>query len=127
MFYVIQWTWGLLENIIGLAVYLFFHKQTHFKVDKAIATLLPIKGKGNFSLGMFIFIEENQRDITIAHEVGHCYQNCYYGIFKPFIVSIPSVIRFWVFKGNVMTWDRYNKVWFEGQATKIGKKLFQIN
>ena len=127
MFYIIQWTWGLLENIIGLIVYIRFRKQTHLRVGKTFATYLPKIGVGNFSLGMFIFVEKRASNLSIAHEVGHCYQNNYYGIFKLFVVSIPSVIRFWLFGGRFMTWDKYNEAWFEGQATKIGKKLFQLN
>lgn len=124
MFYIIQWTWGLLENLIGLAVYLALIKRRKYRVGKAFATSLPDTWGGNFSLGMFVFLCDDQIDRIIAHELGHCYQNLIFGVLKPFLVSIPSVFRFYVLKGRYMTIEEYESVWFEGQATRIGLKHF---
>ena len=122
MFYFIQWTWGLLENLVGLIVYLAFIKHERFRYGKAFGTRLPKTWGGNFSLGMFIFVCPDMPDEIYYHELGHCYQNCYFGILKPFLVSIPSVFRFYVLGGRKMTQEKYLSVWFEGQASRIGKE-----
>lgn len=126
MFYVIQWTWGLFENLIGLVAFVVFVDKPHYKNGKSVATILPYH-LGNFSLGMFVFVEENSSAYIMKHELGHCYQNCIFGILKPFLVSIPSVIRYWLFGGKDMTKEQYEKAWFERQATKLGTKFFQID
>lgn len=127
MFYAIQWTWGLLENLIGLIVYLALSKHERFRYGKAFGTRIPMSWGGNFSLGMFIFVCPNQPQEIYQHELGHCYQNNIFGILKPFLVSIPSVFRFYVLGGRYMTQEKYLSVWFEGQASELGKKKYEEN
>ena len=52
-------------------------------------------GWGGVSLGLTI-ITDNQSESEITyHEHGHAIQNCIYGFFMPFLVCIPSAIRYW--------------------------------
>ena len=52
-------------------------------------------------------------------------QNAILGPFMPFVVGIPSAIRYWYRelkynrKGKVPP-TSYDSIWFEGQATRIG-------
>lgn len=126
MFYLIQWTWGLIENLWGLVVFLIFIWRPHFKNGKSVATTIPFK-LGNFSIGMFVFVEENSSAYIMKHELGHCYQTLYFGILKIFIVNIPSFFRYWFMGGKNMTREQYEKAWFERQATRLGTKYFQID
>ena len=123
MYYLLQLTWGLLENLIGFMVFFIFIKEPHKCEGKVIQTTLPYSC-GSFSLGMFVFLEKYSSSRLVAHEIGHSYQNIIFGPLKPFLVSIPSVIRFWLFGGRHLDWDAYNKAWFEGQATKLGIKHY---
>ncbi len=54
------------------------------------------------------------------------------GFFMPFIVSIPSAVRYWyreylVRDGKKLSWELppYDSIWFEGWATALGTKYFQ--
>jgi hypothetical protein len=83
------------------------------------------KNWGGLELGMFFLTCENPSDSLKCHEFGHGIQNCYFGWTMPFVVSIPSAIRYWYRtirsslghenKGN------YDDAWFEGQASELGK------
>ena len=123
MYYFLQWSWGLLENIVGFIVFLVMIKNKHFKYKKCIATMMSDKYGGSFSLGMFIFVSETNVN-TMNHEYGHTIQNNMFGILKPFIVSIPSVVRFWWKSLVSHKWDDYYDIWFENHASKIGNKAY---
>jgi hypothetical protein len=133
-----------------------------------------------------IFITDKQPTLHIKqHECGHGIQNVVFGPLMPFLVSIPSAIRYWLremrtqkikyiysiilctifwvicaglFIIGVLWWEPliyisivlalyflcifiwlivkeipkykngkyipYDSIWFEGQATRIGEKLF---
>lgn len=65
----------------------------------------------------------------MAHECGHGIQNIIFGPLFPFLVAIPSVIRYW-YREVIWRKDReryfqlpkYDDIWFEGQATRWGDK-----
>ncbi len=72
-----------------------------------------------------------------AHEFGHslCPQHLLMGPLFPFLVGIPSAIRYWYqrigeSKGKVFPADWYNRFWAEKNATENGikwkKKLGQL-
>jgi hypothetical protein len=72
----------------------------------------------------------NATEYTKQHEVGHSVQNCFFGPLMPFIVSIPSVIRYWyrrirreIGKPPKTTYD---SVWYEGTATTLGNKVINL-
>lgn len=132
-FYFVSFTWGIVMSIIGLI----------------IATALWICGKkgkrfyycyrfefgeswGGISLGPFIFTSKNPTLHTLQHEHGHSIQNLMLGILFPFIVGIPSGIRY-----NYRKWYKkhkypktnvplkpYDSFFVEGWATRLGEKYF---
>lgn len=80
---------------------------------------------GGVSLGIFSFICEEARQHTLDHEFGHSLQNAVYGPLFPFIVAIPSFVRYNIFNYNQkhgIPNEDYDAVWFEGQATDWGTK-----
>ncbi len=87
-------------------------------------------GWGGMEMGMFFVTEKGASAHLKCHEHGHGIQNCYFGPFMPILVCIPSSLRYWVrrFIGFASPKRYYNlpdydAVWFEGQASSLGKRL----
>ena len=98
-------------TLIGVVVALFclvigktpehFHHYITFRIGK---------NWGGFEAGPFFFTDETPSLYTNQHEAGHGIQNIVLGPLMPFVVSIPSAIRYW----------------FREQKTKKGKYTFCI-
>ena len=125
LFYILNLTWGLPMTLIGALVALCLravgkHPERYgdcwcFTVGK--------KGWGGVSLGLVMLVAPGASTHTKNHEHGHAVQNALYGVFMPFIVSIPSAARYLSRKGkDRATLPPYDAVWFEGQATEWGNK-----
>ena len=127
-FYILSFTWGLPLTLIGLivaAVLLCKGKKPkkwgacyYFEVDN--------KFMSGFNLGIIFLTGKNPSAHTRNHEHGHAIQNCYLGVFTPFVVHIPSAIRYWyrVIKtklGYKFTTSYYS-IWFERTASELGNK-----
>ncbi len=123
MFYILSFTWGLPMTLIGLIVaavmMLRGKKPTIYK------GCIHFHSRYNLNLGIVILSEESDRYI-MNHEYGHALQNCVYGIFSPFIVTIPSAIRYWY--RELKYWRKgkypptgYYDIWFEAQASRWGE------
>lgn len=125
LFYILQFSWGILANIIGAIVTLCLLKKVKpQKYGCCIYMQLPVNW--GLSIGMFIFGHPN----VLEHEHGHAFQNAVYGPLFITTVAIPSVVRFWfrelVYKfGDPKKLPDYDAIWFEGQATKSGNKYFE--
>ena len=100
LFALLQWTWGLPQNLLGLLVLLILGKQERFTYHGALVTLFgkhPIfRQTGAFSLGTFIFIPRTwDRDFikkVVVHEYGHSVQSLILGPLYLPAVGLPSVI-----------------------------------
>jgi hypothetical protein len=54
-----------------------------------------------------------------------------FGVLFPFIIAIPSVIRYWNYQRKIknhsgegrLELPPYDDVWFEGQATRLGEQF----
>lgn len=124
LFYFLQWTWGILANILGLVVMLCMLLKTKpQKYGHCIYMQLPVNW--GFSLGMFIFGHK----WCAEHEHGHSFQNAVYGPHFLTIIALPSVIRYWFREilHKLKKWPKteYDAIWFEAQATKSGNKFFE--
>lgn len=124
MYYLIQWTWGIIMNIAGLCAF-GFAKAKGWKIQKyrkAIEILCPWNF-GGVSLGMFIVRGEKNSSV-MPHEYGHTIQNLRFGPAFLFVVGIPSAIRYWKreMTKDKSTLEPYDAIWFEGQATELGKQ-----
>lgn len=127
LFYILNFTWGIIMNIIGAvgaATFLIMgHKPTRHAGGVVFHT-----GHywGGVSLGIFTFVCEEADEETINHEFGHSIQNAIFGPLFPFIVAIPSFARYWKFvynnKKGIPNED-YDAIWFEGSATEWGTKI----
>ena len=126
LYYLLNLTWGLFLTIIGwfvaLAMLVSKHKPTWY--HGIIYFKTTSSNWGGFSIGMVFVVCSNAPESTLEHEYGHTYQNAILGPFMLFLVSIPSMIRYWVRdkeikKGNALKTD-YDAIWFESGASDIG-------
>ena len=127
LYYLIQLTWGILMTLIGAIAYFIFAiclKYPTSKYRNMYCFVMPYSF-GGMNLGMFAVYGEGDESV-LSHEYGHSIQNLFFGPLMPFIIGIPSVIRYWyrelqyTFKKPPTT--NYDDIWFEGQATSLGKK-----
>lgn len=123
MYYLLSFTWGLPMNIFGVV----------FALVMLCIGKKPKKHGWNYyfefdvdwglELGIFFIAPKNATEHLKNHELGHSLQNIYYGPFTIGVISIPSVVRFWV--RHIQTKHGkhllpYDSVWFEGSATSSG-------
>lgn len=128
-FYTLSFTWGLLLTLVGccVAAYLILtgHKPQkwgycyYFEVGKT--------NWGGLELGPIFLTGKNASTLTKNHEHGHALQGCMLGPLMPFVVSIPSAIRYWYriirHKIGKPCMTDYDGIWFEKQATELGNKF----
>lgn len=129
MFYLLSFTWGITMTTIGcltslvLLIVGYQPKRNqygwYFEVGK--------NGWGGCELGCMCIVNTNPSQHTLNHEFGHAIQNCYFGPFMMFI-SLASAVRYWyreylvrVKKVPRTKLPRYDSIWFEGQATRLGQ------
>lgn len=129
MFYILSFTWGILMSVVGLVVLLFTLPFGKFGVYHGRLYKRIGKNWGGAELGCFFLCDETAGEHTLAHEAGHGLQNCIWGPLMPFVISIPSAIRYHKRKQirkndpeKAKELPDYDSIWFEGQATEWGKK-----
>ena len=135
-FYLLSFTWGILHTLVGLFVLLFvvlfLRKQVDiFMIKGRIAVNFKDKIFGGVSLGI-VYLAGTRFRKTHMHELGHTIQNIWWGpLFLP-VIGIPSIIRaaFWPlirkrYYNKYGTYPSYDRIWFEGQATRLGIKHFE--
>jgi len=129
LYYILNFTWGIVTNIMGAFVALGLLITGH-KPKTYFGTVQFIVGKwwGGFSLGLFQVRDQDSSEEVSYHELGHSYQNVWMGPFWLFVVAIPSVIRYNYQnhreKKGLPNAD-YDSIWFEGSATETGKYIYE--
>ena len=126
IYYFLNFTWGIIMTLIGLisasVLLATKHKVNtyngclHFKIGE---------NWGGVSLGIVIITDGTPTEHTLKHEYGHSIQNAMYGVLFPFIVGIPSMLRYWkreILKSKGVVLEPYDSVWYEGEATAFGNK-----
>lgn len=126
-YHTLQWTWGIIMNIIGFVVYEFcvkVLKYDHYDYHGAKCAIVPNNNGFGLSLGMYIIRTQNA-EAVMFHEFGHSIQNIFFGPLFPFLVAIPSAIRFWYRRSQTAQGIKletgYYDIWFERQATNLGE------
>lgn len=132
LFWVLSCTWGIVMTLIGSIVALVliamgykpqrFHSLIYFEVGS---------GWGGVNFGAFFITSKGASLHTRQHESGHGLQNIMLGVFMPFVIAIPSLVRHWYREWLVRSGKKlyselpaYDSIWFEGWATKLGEKYF---
>lgn len=124
LYYILLFTWGLWMSLIGLIVSLCLLIGAQKPCGIFGLWKFEIKERwGGCSLGCMYIRDTTSVESVDRHEIGHTYQNCILGPLFPFIVAIPSAIRYWDRirrKKKGETLKPYDAIWFEGSATDIG-------
>ena len=128
VFYFLSLTWGLPMTLIG-AIAVGALKLAGYEVKKwGYCYYVEVgTGWGGVDLGMFFITSTDAFRSTRDHEHGHALQNCIWGILMPFVIGIPSLIRYWYLTFKVLvdldySYD-YDSIWFEGQASRWGTQF----
>lgn len=133
LFYLVSATWGCIMSLIGLIVILISLPFGRVKTFHGRLYAVWGEGWGGMELGCFFVCSKSaQYDSLMAHECGHTLQNCIWGPLMPFVVCIPSAVRYWYrefkyHRKKLTPPTKYDDIWFEGQATEWGKKYILTN
>lgn len=97
LFWLWSLTWGCVMTTFGLIVALAllitghrpyrFHWYIYFQAGK--------KSWGGFECGPIFVTDRSPLMRTKQHESGHGLQNLIFGPLMPFVVSVPSALRYW--------------------------------
>ena len=124
-FWLLSLTWGLPMTLIGALAAAVLMICGHKPKRHGYCYYFEVGyGWGGVELGGFFIVQHRAMDYLKSHEFGHGLQNCYYGFLMPFIVCIPSAVRYWYrrlrsYLGKPPTTGYYD-IWFEAQASKWG-------
>lgn len=130
-FYFLSFTWGIIMSLIGLFVIGFSALFKKVRVFHGRLYAVWGEGWGGVNFGCFFVCGiDCQKDDLMGHECGHGIQNIIWGPLMPFVIAIPSMIRYW-YREIIWRKDRqkyyqlpkYDAIWFEGQATNWGHKF----
>jgi hypothetical protein len=128
LFYVLSWTWGIIMTFIGAIVALALIITGHKPKKWGYCYYFEVgQGWGGVELGMFFLTNKNASRHIRNHELGHGLQNCEWGPLMPFVICIPSAIRYWYreirSRKGLKNKTKYDDIWFEGDATKRGNEF----
>lgn len=95
LYYIIQFTWGLPQNLAGLAM-LFKYRKCPKEWYHGALIIYHYEAWGGISLGMFIIMNGTKpadwKADTRIHEYGHTIQSLLLGPLYLLIIGIPSFI-----------------------------------
>lgn len=112
LYTIIQCTWGILQTIIGLILFLVNIKKEHYNYLGAIVT--EWNYSGCVSLGLFIFISKDSgiyKKGLIVHEYGHTIQSLIW-------CGLPYFKNYRKIK-NVSYYSMYTESW----ANSLGESI----
>lgn len=117
--------WQITQIITGVIFLAIFHNYEIYHNEDAHIKVIKVNkghllGGACFSSGPFIFVTPNCDDNTIRHETGHSVQSMLFGPLFHILVSIPSVVRFWIRRIKNKSDEWYLSQWPESSAEKLG-------
>ena len=121
-YYLLQWTWGLPQNLLGLVVWLICKGETQPRFHGA-AIKRWRRSSGSAGIGMFLFLQEDADRELLLHEYGHSLQSIILGpLFLP-VVGLPSLL--WAQLPVARRWrKRHQKSYYwlycESWANRLG-------
>ncbi len=127
-FYLLSFTWGILLTLWGcfLSLVLLLLGKRPKRWGWAWYFQLGGRAWGGMECGPAFIRDTGSGERINDHEYGHAIQNCIFGPFMIPLVSIPSSLRYWYRRIRQKRGKRlktaYDAVWFEGQATRLGRK-----
>lgn len=140
IYVVLQFTWGILQNILGLLFFLILKitGHAHFNFHTAVVTRWDFSF--SMGLGMWIFLghinaahpewpaEElaDRESQVLVHEFGHTIQSAVLGPLFMFVIAIPSTL--WAFlpwhvrlraEKKASYFDAYCESWASAWGEKV--------
>lgn len=118
IFIILQWSWGIIQNLVGLIIFLINIKQEHRYYKGTIITVWD-KEDYCMGIGMFIFMnkqcpkdQDPKQSLPLqesfermkVHEYGHTIQSIILGPLFLVVIGLPSCI--WA---NIPRLKRYRK------------------
>lgn len=130
LFYFLNLTWGLPVNLGGFLIALgLLAKGKRPRRWGPCFYFNTGEGWGGASWGIFFITDETDSTHVKNHEMGHAMQNCYLGPLMPFLVSLPSLTRYWFRRIRTRLHHppkkSYDAIWFEGSATRLGYEYWE--
>ena len=127
LYYLLHFTWGIIMTTIAgltagvLYIVNLFTKNMTFRHYHGVLEIRLGQNWGGCDLGL-VYLRDTTSDISLSnHELGHSFQ-VWLGIFFPFVVAIPSAIRWWIrwLQPNKQH-KPYDSFWAEDAASQCGK------
>lgn len=132
LYYLLNYTWGIIMTLIGWIVLgfvrLFLRKKVvdHGRFGPCHYAML-FNNWGGLELGTNFLLADNMGKAwtlhTKQHETGHTFQNALLGPLAIFLIFIPSAIRYWLTTFGKIN-SPYDLIWFEGSASTIGEEYY---
>lgn len=132
LYYLLNYTWGIIMTLIGWIVLgfvrLFLRKKVvdHGRFGPCHYAML-FNNWGGLELGTNFLLADNMGKAwtlhTKQHETGHTFQNALLGPLAIFLIFIPSAIRYWLTTFGKID-SPYDLIWFEGSASTIGEEYY---
>lgn len=132
-----QCSWGILQTLLGLLVFLRHCRARHFWYHGALITLWD--AGSSISLGLFVFVSaepffvkkfEGQIPAEVlsrrllVHEYGHTVQSLILGPLYLIVIGIPSTLWGFVGRGKrVKQQIPYGAFFTEKWANRLGEKV----
>lgn len=129
LYWIIQLTWGIVLTAIGgfitvmLIIFGYKPKVFGFSVFVEFGT-----NWGGLNLGGFFFVQNGASLSLKQHEYGHSFQNLWLGPLTPFLITIPSAVRYHyrrIKRKKGLRLKPYDSFWCEKWATDLGKKYYK--
>lgn len=136
MYLLIQWTWGIVQNVLAASL---FVGLCSVKRDRNVffyhgAIVIRWNHPYSMGLGMFIFLgihsnSQKYNDMVLVHEYGHTIQSCILGPLFLLVISIPSLLwasipYFDSFRSSKKV--RYTDFYPEHWASYLGEKILKL-
>ena len=116
---VLLYLWQLPQNLLGLALRLFYKGNDSIYEDAIVRR--STKMLGGISLGKYIIISQWAKKATVMHEYGHCRQSRYLGWLYLLVIGIPSLVWAGLYGWVIDTKKHsYYDFYTEKNANKLG-------
>lgn len=98
-FYFLSFTWGIIMTFIGCLVFLALIITGHKPYKFYDRIYIKVSDNwGGCELGPWFICGQSDDSLHLKqHESGHGFQNIILGPLMPFVVSLPSAARYWLF------------------------------
>ena len=96
-YWLVSLTWGGLMTWTGafIALVMLLSRHAPQKLGPNVYFEVGL-GWGGMEYGAFFFVSKDASEETRLHEAGHGIQNLVLGPLMPFLVCVPSALRYWM-------------------------------